>query len=61
LTDTPGIPLAVQRGELRASMLLQRQVIAGRLGCGPGIDRGYPRSVTMHLLMLLVRARFFRS
>jgi len=55
------IPLAEQRQALRESMLVQRQLIAGQLGCGSAAARGYPRSLTMRLLMRLVRRRLFRS
>jgi hypothetical protein len=55
------MPLAEQRRALRESLLVQRQLIAGQLGCGSGAARGYPRSLTMGLLMRLIRARLFRS
>jgi len=61
MTPTSNTPLAEQRKLLRESMLVQRQLIAGRLGYGQGAARGYPRSLTMRLLMRLVRARLFRS
>lgn len=61
LTTNPEIPLAEQRKTLRASMLVQRQLIAGRLGTGTGADQCYPRSLTMRFLMLLIRTRFLRS
>ena len=59
MTPAPGIPLAEQRKALRENMQVQRQLIAGQLGCGTGAARGYPRSLTMRLLMRLIRRRFF--
>jgi hypothetical protein len=68
--------LAEQRLALRQRLQAQREEIVRRLGPAPAIDGGYPRSMTMRLLVrrpdlaagllaglasLLVGRRVFRS